>query len=156
MRNAFDRKPQRHQVRTWCRLGVAVTAVSAATAMSCSSADLEQVGDAEGVGEIAQMLGTSVTVSFQNGVLPSSSYAGNTDASIKQASATTNFGGATTLEADGDDSGGVDKSALLKWTLSGIPAGSIVQSASLTLRNVNELNQTYSSTRCAASGTSPR
>ncbi len=144
MRNAFDRKPQRHQVRTWCRLGVAVTAVSAATALSCSSADLEQVGDAEDVGEVAQMLGTSVTVSFQNGVLPTSSYAGNTDASIKQASATTNFGGATTLEADGDDTGGVDKSALLKWTLSGIPAGSIVQSASLTLRNVNESNQTYS------------
>ena len=127
----------------WRRLGVAITAVAAAAAVACSSADLDEVGDAEDVGEIERMLGTPVTVSFQNGVLPTSSYSGNTDASIKQASATTPFGGATTLEADGDDTGGADKSALLKWTLSGIPAGSIVQSASITLRNVNESNQTY-------------
>ena len=64
-------------------------------------------------------------------------------ASIKQATATTNFGNATTLEADGDDGSGVDKSALVRWTLSGIPAGSIVQSASITLRNINESNNTY-------------
>jgi hypothetical protein len=68
--------------------------------------------------------GAPVTVSFQNGVLPTSAYAGNTDSSIKQATATQNYGAAVSLEADGDDGSGVDKSALLRWTLSGIPAGS--------------------------------
>jgi hypothetical protein len=140
MRNAVNRVPRRHEARRWRGLGVAMTAVAA---VSCGTADLDHVSDVEDVGEHEQMLGSAVTVSFQNGALPTSSYSGNTDASIKQASASTPFGGATTLEADGDDGGGADKSALLKWTLSGIPAGSIVQSASITLRNVNESNQTY-------------
>jgi hypothetical protein len=92
---------------------------------------------------LQQDLGAPVTVSFQNGVLPTGSYAGNTDSSIKQATATQNYGAATSLEADGDDGSGVDKSALLRWTLSGIPSGSIVQAASITLQIVNETNNSY-------------
>ncbi len=88
-------------------------------------------------------LQSPVTVSFQNGVLPTSSYAGTTDASIKQASAATNFGNATSLEADGDDGGGVDKSGLVRWALSGIPAGSTVQSASITMRIIDPTPNTY-------------
>ena len=118
-------------------------ALAAAVVMSCSAYDPDYTGDGEDVGEVEQMLGAAVTVSFQNGVLPTSAYAGTTDSSIKQATATTNFGTATTLEADGDDGAGVDKSALVRWTLSGIPAGSIVQSASITLRIINETNNTY-------------
>ena len=125
-------------------LSAVLVASGATSALSCSAYDRSAgASDGEDVGEAQQLLGAPVTVSFQNGVLPTSSYAGNTDSSIKQATATTNFGNATTLEADGDDGSGVDKSALLRWTLSGIPAGSIVQSASITLNNINESNNTY-------------
>jgi hypothetical protein len=131
----------RQRVRLWFRAGLA--ALGVASAVACSSYDPDGTGDVEDVEKLEQALGTPATVSFQNGILPTSSYAGNTDATIKQANATTNFGAATTLEADGDDTGGMDKSILLKWTLSGIPAGSIVQSASITLRIINESSQTY-------------
>ncbi|HEY6560500.1 MAG TPA: DNRLRE domain-containing protein [Polyangiaceae bacterium] len=85
----------------------------------------------------------SVTTSFQNGVLPSAAYAGSTDATIRQASATTNYGSATTCEADGDDGSGVDKSCILRWSLSGIPAGSAVTSASVRLRVLDASSNTY-------------
>lgn len=98
--------------------------MGATAGVSCSGHDDQHAEDIE----LQQDLGAPVTVSFQNGVLPTSSYAGNTDSSIKQATATTNYGTAISLEADGDDGSGVDKSALLRWTLSGIPVGSIVQS----------------------------
>ncbi|HEY6560716.1 MAG TPA: DNRLRE domain-containing protein [Polyangiaceae bacterium] len=109
----------------------------AAGTVSCGAPDPEQVG------EVEQTVGAPVAVSFQNGVLPTSAYAGTTDSSIKQATATTNFGNATSLEVDGDDGSGVDKSGAIRWALSGIPAGSIVQSASITLRTINETNNTY-------------
>src|SRR3712207_1916097 len=46
---------------------------------------------------------SSTTVSFQNGVSPSASYAGTIDTHLSQANTTTNYGGATTLLIDGDD-----------------------------------------------------
>lgn len=116
-----------------------VVAMGAAAGVSCSGHDDQHAEDIE----LQQDLGAPVTVSFQNGVLPTSSNAGNTDSSIKQATATTNYGTAISLEADGDDGSGADKSALLRWTLSGIPVGSIVQSASITLQISNETNNTY-------------
>jgi hypothetical protein len=97
----------------------------------------------ESVDTASYALVTPVTVSFQNGVAPSASYAGSTDATIKQANATSNFGAATTCEADGDDGSGVDKSCLLAWSLSGIPAGSTVQSASITVRVTGSTANTY-------------
>ncbi|WP_437571958.1 DNRLRE domain-containing protein [Sorangium sp. So ce542] len=97
-------------------------------------------GEIEEISEARQAL---TTVSFQQGSLPSSSYAGSIDATIRQAAATTSYGGATTCEADGDDGSGVDKSCLLKWTLSGIPAGSTVQSASITLQVTDGSSNTY-------------
>lgn len=118
-------------------LGVMLVATGAATAVSCDATDREDVGQFE------QMLGAAVTVSFQDGVAPTSSYAGTTDSSIKQGAATTNFGTVTSLEADGDDGGGVDKAALVRWALSGIPAGSVVQSASVTMRIIDPTPNTY-------------
>jgi hypothetical protein len=120
-----------------------LVAVGATNAMSCSAYDPNQPDESDQTGEIEQALGAAVTVSFQDGVSPTTAYAGTADASIKQANAATNFGTATTLETDGDDGSGVDKSVLMKWTLSGIPAGAIVQSASITLNNINESNNTY-------------
>ncbi len=83
-----------------------------------------------------------VTVKFQNGSAPSASYAGTDDATLRQGGAATNYGGATTCEMDGDDAGS-DKSCLVKWALAGIPAGSTVQSASLTFRVLNATVNTY-------------
>src|SRR5262245_46415409 len=95
-------------------LAALLVTMGAGSAVSCGGA--YDPSEPEHVNEQQQMLGAAVTVSFQDGVLPTSSYAGTQDASIKQANATTNFGAATTLEADGDDGSGVDKSALMKWT----------------------------------------
>ena len=81
-------------------LGAMIVTAAAAGGVSCSGYDQQ---DAEETATVRQDLGAPVTVSFQNGVLPTSSYAGNTDSSIKQATATTNYGTATSLEADGDD-----------------------------------------------------
>ncbi|HET9933276.1 MAG TPA: hypothetical protein VFQ35_21375, partial [Polyangiaceae bacterium] len=107
------------------KLAVVATlgAMAAASATSCSAGS-----EAERVERVEQGLGAPVTVSFQNGVAPSAAYAGTNDTSLKQASATTNFGSQTTLYVDGDDGSGVDLSTLISWSLSGIPAGSVVQS----------------------------
>ncbi len=106
--------------------------------------------------ELSQAAVTPVTVSFQNGVLPTSAYAGNTDATIRQAATTTNYGSATSCEADGDDGSGVDKSCLLRWTVSGIPAGSTVQSASVSLRVVDGPRTRTASTSSRRAGTRHR
>ncbi|KYG07068.1 hypothetical protein BE21_31250 [Sorangium cellulosum] len=123
---------------SWSRLskGVLCAALPAIAIVNACGAE----GGLEEISEARQAL---TTVSFQQGSLPSSSYAGSTDATIRQAAATTNYGGATTCEADGDDGSGVDKSCLLKWTLSGIPAGSTVQSASITLQVTDGSSNTY-------------
>jgi hypothetical protein len=80
------------------------------------------------------------TVSFQNGV---DSYAGSTDTEMREAAATANFGEDVTCNADGDDGGGSDKSCLIRWTLSGMPAGAVVQSASITLHIADATANTY-------------
>ncbi|KYF52723.1 hypothetical protein BE04_07245 [Sorangium cellulosum] len=123
---------------SWSRLpmGVLCAALPAIAIVNACGAE----GEIEEISEAQQAL---TTVSFQQGSLPSSSYAGSTDATIRQAAATTSYGGATTCEADGDDGSGVDKSCLLKWTLSGIPAGSTVQSASITLQVTDGSSNTY-------------
>jgi hypothetical protein len=117
---------------------VALAALAAASATSCSAGQ-----EAERIERLEQGLGTPVTVSFQNGVSPTAAYAGTNDTSLKQASASTNFGSETTLYADGDDGSGVDLSALVSWSLSGIPAGSVVQSASVSFRITNGTANTY-------------
>ena len=82
------------------------------------------------------------TASLQDGT---SGYAGTADTRISQNSATTNFGTSTTLSASGDSptGSGRDVSALLRWDLSSIPAGSTIQSASLTLRITDASSNSY-------------
>lgn len=80
-----------------------------------------------------------VTVSFQQGVAPGSGYSGARDASILSGSPSTNFGSASRLEVDGSP----DQSVLMAWDLSSIPPGSVVQSASLTIRVENPSVHTY-------------
>jgi hypothetical protein len=124
------------------RLGAIALALvtAAAAATSCGPSEPGE----EPLGQQWEAATTPVTVSFQNGVAPTAAYTGGDDATIKQGSASTNFGSATSCEVDGDDGSGVDKSCLVRWTLSGIPAGSVVQSATITLRVTDASSNTYS------------
>jgi len=67
------------------------------------------------------------------------------DTKLAKNASTTNYGGATTLGADGDDPGGSGRDAYstLRWDLSSIPAGSKVSSVSITLNVTNGSTQTY-------------
>ena len=76
--------------------------------------------------------GTSVTVSFQQGV---NSYTGATDTKIRSDAATTNYGTNTVLEIDGSP----DYAALLRFDLSSIPAGKTITAVTLTV-NVTDLS----------------
>lgn len=87
----------------------------------------------------------STTTSFQDGVYPSSTYAGTRDTYLYQNTPTTNYGSAATLLVDGDEPVGStqDTSATLKWDVSSIPAGKTVTSASITLNVVDASTHTY-------------
>ena len=129
---------EKKRTRTSPAGGLALTVVSALGVTSCGTA-----GDGESIDFIEQPAVSPITVSFQNGALPTSSYSGTVDSTIRQASASTNYGSSSTCEADGDDGNGVDKSCLIRWQLTGIPAGSTVQSARITLRVVDSSSNTY-------------
>lgn len=79
--------------------------------------------------------GGSVVKSFQNG----SDYSGAQDTRLRASYPTTNYGGTSTLRVDGWQ----DDAALLKWDLSSIPAGSTIQSVSLTLNVSDPTRSTY-------------
>jgi hypothetical protein len=67
------------------------------------------------------------------------------DTQLTENSPAANYGGATSLKVDGDDPGGSgkDASSLLRWDLSSVPAGSKVDSASVTVNVTNPSSQTY-------------
>jgi hypothetical protein len=69
------------------------------------------------------------TASFQDGASPTSRYAGTQDTTISFASPTKAAGSTTSLTVDGKS----DAAALLRWDTSSIPAGSVVQSVSITV-----------------------
>lgn len=82
---------------------------------------------------------------FQDGLAPDSGYAGTRDTYIREASATTNYGTAASLQVDGDEpsGSGTDMSILLAWDISEIPADATVQSVTLTLNTINISNGPY-------------
>jgi hypothetical protein len=88
---------------------------------------------------------TTLTTSFQNGVLPGSTYAGTADTTLSQAAPTVNYGAAATILVDGDDPGGSGKdlSTLIRWDVSPIPPGSSVRSATMKFNVVNVSPLTY-------------
>ena len=65
--------------------------------------------------------------------------AATADTYIDSGGKTTNFGGSSSLVV----SGRPDDAALLKWDLSGLPAGSTLQSATLTIHVTNTSGNTY-------------
>jgi len=115
-------------------LGTAVLPLAACTS---------EWDDSEELAVHEQAAALPVTVTFRNGALPTTSYAGTDDATIRQSAPTANAGAATTCEIDGDDGNGADKTCLVKWAVSGIPAGSVVQSVTLTFRIVDSSSNTY-------------
>lgn len=108
----------------------AFTAVAACAWIGCSATD---EGDEDE--SLAQGDALTTTTSFQNGVAPSSSYGGTTDAVLQQASPTTNVGGDGTLRVDMDSPSGTGNAAtaVLRFDLSAVPVGSKISSATLTV-----------------------
>src|SRR5919112_172226 len=89
---------------------------------------------------IAVLIGFSEAASADTRNLTSTA-----DTRIVENASSANYGGATTLKVDGDDPGGSGKDAysLLSWDLSSVPAGSKVDSASVTVNVTNPSSQTY-------------
>ncbi|MXY08374.1 MAG: DNRLRE domain-containing protein [Rhodothermaceae bacterium] len=81
----------------------------------------------------------SVTVSFQDGMAPTTDYRGTRDTKIRENSPGEFFGSDTEIEVDGDS----DKAGLLKWDLSSIPANSTILSAEIILEITNGSTDTY-------------
>ncbi len=117
--------------RAWAVRGGALGMVCALVACSAASDVGEEIGDS------ADSLAGTTTHSFQNGVYPSTSYAGAHDSFLAEAAPTTTNGTATTLKIDGDGGSGADLATLLSWDVSSIPAGSIVRGVSMTLSVTN-------------------
>ncbi|MBW3599486.1 MAG: DNRLRE domain-containing protein, partial [Planctomycetes bacterium] len=82
--------------------------------------------------------GEPVTIAFQDGVAPHSGYNGTRDARLESSDPDLN-GGGDSLQADGTP----DTSSLLQWDVAAIPAGSQVQSASITLNVTNTSIHSY-------------
>jgi acid phosphatase type 7 len=80
--------------------------------------------------------GGPTTVSFQNGA---SGYSGMVDASLRSDNATTNYGAATTLLADGSP----DYASVMRWDLSSIPAGKTVTNVQLSFNVVDTSSSAY-------------
>jgi hypothetical protein len=74
------------------------------------------------------------TVIFQNGISPSATYFGTTTTWLSEKRADQNFGSSASVRIDGEDSSEMDRYGLLKWDLSSIPAGSQVQSVTITFK----------------------
>jgi hypothetical protein len=87
-----------------------------------------------------------VTLSFREGVEPSSAYSGARDAFLAADQPNMNTGQASILNVDGDDPSGtgLDKSILLYWDLEQIPSGSTMESVSIEVDVSNSSNDTYS------------
>ncbi len=83
----------------------------------------------------------TTTIEFQQGV---NSYAGASDTYLAEGAATTNFGSSATLLVDGDDGLGVDLAPLLRFDMSAIPSGSVVQSATINLETFDPTTSVYS------------
>ncbi|SEN08647.1 Protein of unknown function [Stigmatella aurantiaca] len=82
---------------------------------------------------------------FQDGVSPSSGYAGTRDAMIEEERPGANHGGDTRLSASGDTPAGSgnENYILLQWDVSSIPAQAIVRSASISVTVSDKADQSY-------------
>ena len=88
----------------------------------------------------------SQSTSFQDGVAPTTAYAGTRDAMIEEANPSTNHGTDTSLSASGDtpSGSGQETYVLWQWDVSSLPTTARVRSASLTFTVSDKAEQTYS------------
>lgn len=108
----------------------ALGAILSVSVFACSGAEsIEQTQEA-----------LLTTTSFQDGVLPTTAYAGTRDTMLEGASPTTTNGSDTALSVDGDD----QKESLLSWDVSSIASTAIVDSVSITLEVSDKSNETFS------------
>ncbi|WP_133717483.1 DNRLRE domain-containing protein [Methylocaldum gracile] len=84
--------------------------------------------------------GAPQTVQLQDGL---NAYAGTQDTYVASGKATTSYGNATTVLADGADGTNGRLIGLMKWNVSSIPAMATVTNATVTLRVSNLSNGTY-------------
>ena len=78
----------------------------------------------------------AIAISFQDGL---NGYSGTKDAVLKANSPATNFGNGAENELDGSP----DESALLFWDVTAIPAGSTIESVTITFNTTNTARATY-------------
>ncbi|MFH0902806.1 MAG: DNRLRE domain-containing protein, partial [Pseudomonadota bacterium] len=85
------------------------------------------------------------TDGFQDGVAPTTSYAGTTDTTLSQTSPTSNYGTAKELIVDGDNPTGSTPGsmALVRWDVSAIPRGALASAASMVINVTRAANETY-------------
>ncbi len=82
-------------------------------------------------------------IAFQDGVFPSGDYDGTTDALIAQGQPDANFGESETLIVDGKDPKGHEKSGLVRWDVSDIPADSRVTEATVEFVIVDKMTKKH-------------
>ncbi len=88
--------------------------------------------------------GSSTTVSFQDGAAPTAAYAGTRDTFISETNPATNYGTSTVCQLDGVDvAPGTDVTTLIRWDLSSIPSGSVIQALTLTVNVTNASSGSY-------------
>jgi hypothetical protein len=124
---------------------VAVLAAGLLLAPGCGPKEPEGAGEDADLASDTRGLAGAQSASFQDGVAPTSSYAGTRDAMIEEAHPDTNHGGDTSLSASGDTPAGSgnENFLLLKWDVSAIPANALVRSATLTVTVSDKADQTY-------------
>lgn len=115
-------------------------AFRAGVCVVCVGVVLPACGEVCEDGEIL-LRGGSASVSFQDGQLPTASYAGARDTMLEGSSPTTKNGGDTSLSVEAAG----QKVALLGWDLAGtIPATAVVESVSVTLEVSDRSPQVFS------------
>ncbi|WNG16698.1 DUF3616 domain-containing protein [Cystobacter fuscus] len=111
-------------------------------AAGCGSERFDESGAETEFSSLSQGL---TSTSFQDGVSPSSSYAGTRDAMIEEEDANANHGSATSLSASGDTPAGSgnENYILLRWDVSSIPANATIRSASIVVTVSDKADQSY-------------
>ena len=91
----------------------------------------------------AVYIGGSSSQSFQDGVSPTTGYAGTTDAYLSENNPNSNLGASAELRSDGDAGSGLEDRAVLRWDTSQIPVGAVVKSVHLNITINNSSGNTY-------------
>lgn len=114
-------------------------------AAGCGQDGFDGNGTESGFSIGAWELTGAQSTSFQDGVSPSSSYAGTRDSMIEEQDSDKNHGGDTSISASGDTPAGSgnENYILLQWDVSSIPANAIVRSASIVVTVSDKADQIY-------------